>query len=94
MLDSQHRGNWLVACDKEGCPAQFELGGFWDITPSKQNTISVARQRKWYIGKEEQFCSLHRPYPKKRQRQEENISDQRRAIDRWTRARDQYLGQD
>jgi hypothetical protein len=87
MLDSQQRGNWLIACDKGGCLAKLELDGTWDITPSKQNTISVARRRKWFIGKEQQFCSLHRPQPK-RQRQEENISDQRQALDKWTRARD------
>ena len=65
MLNKQHRGLWMLVCDNKDCYAKFELNGYWDITPSKQNTIRVARQRRWYVGKEKQFCSLHRPHPKR-----------------------------
>jgi hypothetical protein len=61
MIDRQHRGLWSLACDRPKCLASFEINGYWDITPSKDNTIRAARQRKWYVGKSAQFCPQHRP---------------------------------
>lgn len=59
MLERAFWGLWSIVCDK--CGRQFELDGTWDYTPSKENTVAVARSRGWQVGKRGCFCKTCRP---------------------------------
>ena len=61
MLETNWRGLWWIICDV--CGGKFELDGSWSATPSKNNTIAMARSRGWKIGKRGTFCAKHRNTP-------------------------------
>lgn len=63
-FDRQFRGLWSITCD--ACQRTFETNGTWDATPSKSNTIALARSYGWRVGKDKHLCKsckLSHPRP-------------------------------